>query len=126
MSKGADHGNATHGHARHLSHGALALLEIIQDIFPNQIIEYEYHIGNQLRLDYFLPRLGIAFEFDGEAHFNYIEHFHGDRKGFIRAQRRDRDKDERCEEEGIVLIRVAYDEPMTRENVLAKIEEALA
>lgn len=109
------------------SKGAEELLEIVQQLFPNQRVELEHNIANRgaLFLDIYLPRLKIAFEYDGELHFTYNEHFHHDSQRWLLARRRDWHKDELCEEQGITLIRVAYNEPMTRENVLSKIEEGL-
>lgn len=110
-----------------MSKGAEQLLSVVREIYPNQKIEFEYNVADRgaLFIDIYVPRLSIGFEYDGEQHFEYIEYFHGDRKGFLRARRRDAEKDEMCEKKGITLIRLAYNEPMTKEHVLKKIEEAL-
>jgi very-short-patch-repair endonuclease len=110
-----------------VSKGAEELLKIVQEIFSNQRIELEYNVASTggLFLDIYLPRLKIAFEFDGEQHSRYIEHFHGDRQGFIQACRRDTEKDRLCQEKGITLIRIANDEEMTIAVVSRKIVEAL-
>ena len=110
-----------------MSRGAKALLEIVKQLYPNQRIELEYNVANfgALFLDIYLPRLGLAFEFDGEQHFKYVQHFHGNRQGFLNAKKRDLDKNETCKEKKITLIRVAFDEEMTREIVCGKVEEAL-
>jgi len=110
-----------------VSKGAKILLEIVQQIYPNQRIELEHNIApyGGLYLDIYLPRLNVAFEFDGEQHFKFIEHFHGTAQNFIVARKRDLRKDDLCEEQGITLIRVAYNEPLTREHIVDKIEEAL-
>ena len=110
-----------------MSKGAKDLLEIVQQIFPNQKVELEHNVADRggLFIDIYLPRMGLGFEFDGEQHFKFIEHFHGDMKGFLRARKRDSEKDEMCEKKGITLIRVAYNEPMTKDHVMSKIEEGL-
>ena len=110
-----------------MSKGAKALLELVQQIYPNQRVELEHNVAERggLFVDIYLPRLGLAFEYDGIQHFEYNEHFHGSRESFIKAKRRDAEKDQRCEEKRIVLIRVAYNEEMTKELVLDKIEVAL-
>ena len=102
-----------------MSKGAEELLQIVKQLFPNQRIELEYNVADRgaLFLDIYLPRLDLAFEFDGEQHFKYIEHFHGDRMGFARAKKRDQEKDAVCIEKEITLIRVAYSEEMTKETV---------
>jgi len=78
-----------------------------------------------LFVDIYLPRLQIGFEFDGEFHFKYNTHFHGSRENFLKAQKRDIEKDELCEQKGITLIRVAHFEEMSKDLVMTKIEEAL-
>lgn len=110
-----------------MSDGADKLLQIVQELFPNQRIELEYNVAERgaLFLDIFLPRLKIGFEFDGRQHFEYVEHFHGSKDNFLRARRRDYEKTERCEQLGITLVRVAYYEEMDRESVRRKIEQAL-
>ena len=109
-----------------MSKGAQELLEIVKQLFPNQRIEFEHNVADRgaLFLDIFLPRLDLAFEYDGIQHFQYIEHFHGDRMGFAKARKRDAEKDDACENKGITLIRVAYNEEMNKETVLKKLEDA--
>ena len=110
-----------------MSKGAKKLLEIVQQIYPNHRIELEYNVAERgaLFVDIYLPRLQIGFEYDGVQHFEYNEHFHSSRENFIQAKRRDAEKDQRCEEKGITLVRVAYNEDMNRELIVSKIEEAL-
>lgn len=110
-----------------MSKGAEELLAIVQMIYPNQRIELEYNVADSgaLFIDIYLPRLQIGFEYDGQQHFEYNEHFHGNRENFIKARRRDNSKDDMCEKKEITLIRVAYNEDMNRELVVSKIEEAL-
>lgn len=108
-----------------MSKGSEELLKLVREIFPHQRIELEHNIAERgaLFLDIYLPRLKVAFEYDGKQHFEYCEHFHGTREAFLQARRRDENKDDRCEELGITLIRVAYDEEMTKELLLAKLEK---
>lgn len=108
-----------------VSCGANTLLNIIKQIFPYQKIIKEHHIGEGLRLDYFLPHLNFAFEYQGVQHYVYTEHFHKDRQGFMRSQKRDLRKAAICEDQEIILICIAYNEDMSREVVSQKIEEAL-
>src|SRR3990167_7162043 len=39
-----------------------------------------------VRLDYYLPKLHIGFEYDGPQHDRFVEFFHKDAKGFRRSQ----------------------------------------
>ncbi len=108
-----------------MSKGSEKLLEIVRELYPNQRIELEHNVASKgaLFLDIYLPRLKIAFEFDGIQHFEYNEHFHGNKENFLKARRRDNEKDEQCEQQGITLIRVAYNEQMSKELVLGKLEK---
>jgi len=110
-----------------ISKGAKQLLEIVEELFPNQRIELEHNVAPRggLFLDIYLPRLKIAFEFDGLQHFQYTEHFHGTRQDFVKAKKRDIQKEDLCREQNITLIRVAYNEELTKELVQNKIMEVL-
>lgn len=110
-----------------MSKGAKELLAIVKKLYPFQRVELEHNVAKHgaLFIDIYLPRLKIGFEYDGQQHFEYSEHFHGSRENFIKAKRRDAEKDQRCEEEEITLIRVAYNEELTEELVLTKLEEAI-
>lgn len=107
-----------------MSKGAKQLLAIVQELFPHQRVELEYNVALKggLFIDIYLPGLKVGFEFDGQQHFEYCEHFHGNRDNFIKAKRRDAEKDDLCEQQDITLIRVAYNEEMTKELVLTKLE----
>lgn len=110
-----------------MSKGCEKLLAIVKSIFPNQRIVLEHNIAfsGGLFLDIYLPQLGLAFEFDGEQHFTYSEHFHGSLDAFRASKKRDALKTTRCHELGVSLIRIRYDEEMTRDLVLNKLQQAL-
>lgn len=101
-------------------------MKIIKEIFPHQKIEREYNIAKHggLFLDVFLKDLSLAFEFDGVQHHEFVEHFHGTKENFLKAQKRDLEKNDLCQQQGITLIRVAHYEKMTKDLILKKIEEA--
>ncbi len=110
-----------------MSKGCEELLEIVKSIFPNQrvVLEHNVAINGGLFLDIYLPQLNVAFEFDGEQHFTYSEHFHGSLDAFRASKKRDSLKTARCQELGIALVRVRYDEKMTKDLVLSKLQQAL-
>lgn len=109
-----------------MSKGSEELLKVVQEIFPHQRVELEHNVATHggLFLDIYLPGLKVAFEYDGSQHFEYNEHFHGSRENFIKARKRDLEKDDLCEQQGITLIRVAYNEEMSKELLLKKLEGA--
>jgi hypothetical protein len=62
--------------------------------------------GKNLELDMFNSDLMIALEYDGIHHRKFTEFFHKSEQDFIDQQERDKFKEEKCKELGIVLIRV--------------------
>ena len=87
--------------------GAKAFKVLLQQAFPAFPMEEEYHIGNRLRLDFYIPGLYTAFEVDGDPHNEMVGLFHtGEEAKFQEARARDRQKDQWCEENNILLIRL--------------------
>jgi hypothetical protein len=108
-----------------MSKGAKKLLEIVKTIYPNQRMILEYHLGDRLYLDIYMPHLGIALEYDGSQHTSYSEHFHKNAAGFRDSIKRDMHKAEICTEQHITLINISYHDPITVEFVRNKIIEGL-
>ena len=86
--------------------GAKAFKALLIHAFPALQIEEEYHIGSRLRLDFYIPSMYTAFEVDGDPHDEMVGLFHGGDKGYDKAQMRDQAKDQWCEENDILLIRI--------------------
>lgn len=76
----------------------------------------------RLSLDFYMPHHGIAFEFQGIQHDEYIEHFHGDKEGFERQKARDARKREWCEINDILLVEVRTD-TLTSQELKELIQE---
>lgn len=73
----------------------------------------------RFRLDYFLPELNIAIEYDGEQHFKPC--FTSKWESVFKVNNRDILKDKLCNEHGIKVLRFRYDENITEKLVLIKI-----
>jgi very-short-patch-repair endonuclease len=85
--------------------------QILQGLFPGFVLLEEFNIpGSRFYLDFLLPGLRIAIEVDGEQHYKFNKFHHRDRAGFLRAQSRDRDKEEWCALNNIKLIRIRKNE----------------
>jgi very-short-patch-repair endonuclease len=108
-----------------VSKGAKELLEALRVIFPQQRVVLEHHLGEKLFLDFYLPFLDLAFEFDGIQHTKYVEHFHGNAEGFYKSKMRDARKAELCMEQGITLIRFDHNDSLDVEAVRERISEHL-
>jgi very-short-patch-repair endonuclease len=111
-----------------MSAGSEALGEILRKEFRSTFIQSEYpiKIGRAtLYLDFYLPTLKLAFEYDGEQHAAYSSHFHGNRQGFEHSKLRDRLKDSWCRDNGVTLIRINHKEQVTKDLIRRKIIESV-
>jgi len=77
--------------------------------FAGEIVLEEFIIPKEhgLSLDFYIPRLCIAFEVDGHQHDTFVPFMHGDRDGFQNQKARDSLKAEWCDINRIRLIRVS-------------------
>ena len=78
-----------------------------------------------LRFDFYIPKLNLCIEADGEQHFRSVDWFGGEEK-FKRQKQRDSIKNEFCKSNDIGLLRIRYDEidfipQILEENVLTKL-----
>ena len=60
------------------------------------------------RYDFYLPDRNIAIEYDGPQHFQQVEYFQKTRQDFLKAQERDRRKNNYALAHGIPLYRIPY------------------
>jgi hypothetical protein len=96
---------------------------ILKEIYPDKIIRrHDRRTLKGLELDFNLPGLRLGIEYDGEQHFDRRvceEVFHSD---FDAQVRRDRMKNQRCRRKKIKLIRIKYDEPLTKTHIKKKLK----
>lgn len=94
------------------------IYSILKEIYPNKIIRrHDRKTLKGLELDFNIPELRLGIEYDGEQHFDkeLYEKLYGD--GFDRQVKRDRMKDKMCKKKNITLIRIKYDEPLTKYHI---------
>lgn len=99
-----------------LSKGAQKIFKILKTYHMNFLLEYEFNDlkgkkKTPLRFDFAIFNYGkliALIEYDGEAHFNRIKHFHSKTSDFARAQERDRVKNKYCLLHNIPLYRIPY------------------
>jgi hypothetical protein len=85
--------------------------EIIDRVFPNEIILEEFYIpGDKLYIDFLLPRKRIAVEAQGNQHYEYSNFFHGSQENFKLSQARDRKKSLWCVFNDIKLVTIREDD----------------
>lgn len=63
---------------------------------------------NNLELDGYCEELKLAFEYNGEQHYRFIDYFHKTQERFEDDQERDRVKNRLCEENDVQLITIPY------------------
>jgi hypothetical protein len=65
--------------------------------------------GNfNLELDCFNPELGIAVEYNGIQHYQYVPYFHKNKEAFLNQKYRDQMKSQMCKENKVLLIEVPH------------------
>ena len=98
------------------------LYHIIKEIYPNIEVLRHYRPAwlDGLELDIYIPSKKLAFEYQGIQHFQAVEHWGGQAKLEIQKEHDNRKK-RICEEKGICLICINYDEELTNDYVAKKI-----
>jgi very-short-patch-repair endonuclease len=106
------------------SRGNFILGKILEIVFPMSQIVSEHPIGG-LRLDFYIPRMELGFEFDGVQHKEHNSFFYETKADFHKAQNRDYQKSDMCQQMGIAIVRFGHDESLSVSLVRAKINEVL-
>ena len=105
------------------SHGEI----LINTYLENHNFEYqkEFRFPNlpQYRFDFYLPKEKIAIEFDGLQHYKFIEYFHKTKENFYKRQQQDKEKNQFCIDNNIILFRIPYDEIDNIFDILTQIFE---
>jgi very-short-patch-repair endonuclease len=100
-----------------MSRASETLYRLLREYFRYYKIIREYTFSNGLRLDFYLPELNLAWEYDGIQHQEYTDHFHKNKTEFYLAQNRDEQKEFICDQLGIKLVRVPYDQELSIELI---------
>ena len=85
---------------------------IFNQKFPKRRPKFMFNreTGSSMEIDMYNKELGIACEYNGRQHYQFIPHFHrGGRSEFEAQQRRDQQKRDACRKLGIFFIEVPYD-----------------
>ena len=69
--------------------------------------KYGYVLPNGLHLDFYLPQLHLAIEYDGIQHYEPREFF-GGYGYYIKLHKHDLEKNQYCKNHHITLIRIPY------------------
>lgn len=114
---------------KYISGPADAVRDLLSELFPWYKIFSEYfcwYKNTKLFFDFYIKDLNLLIEVQGRQHYEFVEHFHGDRKGFLESKKRDNLKREYCQENSLTLIEIKYNEiPVTAGDMLKIINRAL-
>jgi hypothetical protein len=80
--------------------------------------------GNLLELDGYCKELGLAFEYHGVQHFEFVPHFHRDGEALARQRRRDEEKRSLCVRNGVLLLEIPAPTKTTPEAIQAAVRAA--
>lgn len=107
-------GHFAHAKLENKSSLHLTAREILKHQFPTLQILEEVPIpvkrSENYYLDFYLPMLKLAVEVHGEQHYKFVSFYHNNQLGFIKSQKRDREKQEWCEINSIQYIALPYNE----------------
>ena len=107
------------------------MYNLICKIFKRNNVIYQHRpfflkssFGGQMSYDVFVPKWNLAFEYQGQQHFEPIEFFGGE-DSFVHTQTRDLEKKQLSEKNGIHLVYINYWENLTKELIVEKIRSVL-
>lgn len=86
-----------------------------QKTFPN--LKHK----KMLRCDAYFSSLNLIVEYNGVQHYKFSEHLHKDIKNFELCKKRDKIKEDFCEQNNIKLLVIRYDD--SEEAVLHKVKD---
>jgi hypothetical protein len=94
--------SSLHLHARQILSETFPTLQILEEV-PISVRRSE-----TLYLDFYLPLKKLCIETHGEQHYKFVPFYHSNKFSFIKAQKRDREKEEWCEINGIKYIALPH------------------
>jgi hypothetical protein len=107
-------GGIAHGKAKNKSALHLLARDLVHKCFPTMQILEEVPIplrrSETLYLDFYIPLLKRTIEVHGEQHYKFVPFYHNTLLGFVKHKKRDQEKQEWCETNGITYIELPFNE----------------
>jgi hypothetical protein len=107
-------GHYSHAKLTHRSSLHIAAREIITKTYPTLQILEEVPVpikkNDQYYFDFYLPMTKKVIEIHGEQHYKFVAFYHTNMLGFIKSQKRDKEKIEWCELNGIKYLELPFNE----------------
>ena len=101
------------------------MFKLVQELFPEKPVLHHYWPAwlAGLELDVFVPHAKLALEYQGQQHYEPVELW-GGQEALEAQQKRDALKAARCKQEGVVLLEVRFDDPLTHDFLESLIQVA--
>lgn len=113
ISKGSKNNKSSlHLKARELIHHLFPTLPILEEVSIN------IRRGETLYLDFYIPLTKKCIEVHGEQHYTFSRFYHGSILGFMKQKKRDREKQEWCEINGIDYIELPFNQQDNWESII--------
>ncbi len=88
--------------------------KLLKEVFPAcqalEEVKIQIRRNEFLFVDFYIPRLDMMVEVQGEQHFQFSSHFHKSRMDFLMQKKRDREKAEWCALNNLQLVYLNYNE----------------
>lgn len=110
---------------------ATQALSILNELFPpppmRRVVAEHYILykGTKLYFDFYIPEYSLFVECQGQQHFNFVPHFHGDASGYKDQKKRDNLKIEYIQDNNLYLVYLNYNEIITKDLLYTKIHKAM-
>lgn len=96
------------------------LAELVKMMYPDAIRELSPSWLHGQRLDIFVPSQNLAFEYQGEQHYQPMS-IYGGAKGLVKRQQQDQRKRELCAANSVTLIEWKYTMPISQEILVREL-----
>lgn len=91
-----------HIQARKLLHKMYPTLQILEEV------SIPLNRKETLFLDFYIPISKKCIEVHGEQHYKFVPFYHTNKLSFLRAQKKDKQKEQWCEKNSITYIALPY------------------
>ena len=98
----------------------MLMFRLIQQRFADAELHAQLNWLRPQHLDCYVPSIRVAFEFQGQQHFEPVAVFGGE-EGLAQTKQRDKLKAKKCADNGVALICWTHAEPLTPAVLVAKL-----
>lgn len=104
---------------------------ILEELFPPNPFKQvfcEHYVNfraQKLFFDFFIKKLDVLIEVQGQQHSKFVKHFHNSREDFLKQRERDNLKIEYIQENNFYLAYINYNESVTGGLLADRIHEAM-